>query len=272
MASPITRDNGIGGTAGAELVSLAPLSTSGAIHYVHSSTGDDSYAGTDRIRPLATLAQAHTNASAGDIIVCLSGHSESISSAITFSKAQILVLGECATEATAPRFTRTADINMFDVTAAGVRFHKLYFPISTTAASAKSRVRIATAGCQVVDCYFDHGAQDDGPGVELITGAGNIRIQGTRFTSTISSAADQPDTAIEVTNAVTHLDLDTVVLDGGSSGWANPYAFNGAAAVTGLFGVNVDLLNGSDITLATGTTGYIHRRNKSGSANIVWTA
>ena len=59
-----------------------------------SATGSDaaSPAGKDRIKPLATLAQACTNAATGDIIVCLAGHAETLTSGQTFSTANILVL------------------------------------------------------------------------------------------------------------------------------------------------------------------------------------
>jgi hypothetical protein len=37
-------------------------------------------------------------------------------------------------------------------------------------------------------------------------------------------------------------------------------------------GLNVDLLNNSDVTFATGTTGYFAVRYATGSARVVWTA
>lgn len=273
MASPNLYQNGVGGTAGATLATVSPLYCSGDVWYVHSGTGSDAASprGKERIRPLATLAQALTNAAAGDIVVCLSGHAETLTSSETFAEAGIVVVGE-GSGASRPRFTRNADVVMFNVTAAGVSFHNIFFPISGTS-STLSRVKFAAANCSLVGCYFECGANDDGPSVETVTGASQIRIAGsTYFVSTVTDVTTQPESAINITNALTDLEMDTVIFDGGSSGWADPYAFNGAAAITRLRAVNVDLLGDSDMILATGTSGYVAPRNKSGSARIVWAA
>lgn len=273
MASPNIYQNGVGATTGAALALLSPLYTSGSIWYVYSVTGADavSPAGKDRSKPLATLAQAHTNAAAGDIIVCLSGHVESLSAAQTFNTANILVLGE-GSGSSRPRFTRTGDVNMFDVTAAGVMFANIFFPASTLA-STKSRVRFAGINDRMVGCYFECGALDNGPSLETVTGAAQVSVTGgTYFVSTATSLTAQPDHAIKLTNAITDLELDTVIMDGGSTGWANQFALNGAGAVTRLRATNIDLLGDSDVTLATGTTGHVAIRNQTGSARIVWTA
>src|SRR5689334_19357234 len=115
MASPNIYPNGVGGSTGASLATAAPLYASGQVWYVSSTTGVDgaSPAGLDRVKPLATLAQAYTNAAAGDFIVCLSGHVETLTSAQTIGKADIKLVGE-GTGSSRPRFTRNADINMFD--------------------------------------------------------------------------------------------------------------------------------------------------------------
>lgn len=273
MASPNIWANGVGGTAGAALALVAPLYTSGNIWYVLSTTGSDAASprGKERIRPLATLAQAVTNAAAGDIIVCLSGHAETLTSQQAFSNADIHVIGEGA-GSNRPKFTRNADIVMFNVTAAGVKFDNLYFPASTLA-SANSRVKFAGANDRMVGCYFECGTLDNGPSLETVTGASQVSVTGgTYFVSTSTSVASQPDSAIKVTNAITDLELDTVIMDGASSGWANPYAFNGAGAVTRLRATNVDLLGDSDMTFATGTSGHLYVRNRTGSARVVWTA
>lgn len=242
------------------------------VWYVLSTTGTDaaSPSGQDRIKPLATLAQAHTNAAAGDIICLLSGHTETLTSAQTFSKSDIKVIGE-GSGSNRPRFTRDADINMFDVTAAGVVFINLYFPASTTA-STKSRVRMAAANDQIHDCYFECGASDTGPGAETITGAGSVVVTNTSFVSTATSLSAQPHSGLKVTNAITDLELMTVVFDGGSTGWSNQYALNVAGAVTRLRALDVDLLHDSDIQIVTGSTGYLTVRNKSGSARVNWAA
>lgn len=272
MASPNIYYSGCGGTSGATLATVAPLYTSGTVWYVSSVTGTDavSPAGQDRIKPLATLSQAHTNASAGDTIVCLSGHAETLTSAITFNKTDIKVISE-GSGSNRARFTRNADINMFDVTAAGVVFWNIYFVASSTA-STKSRLRTAAANSNWRSCYFECGANDTGPAAETVTGAGSVRIVDTSFVSTSTSTGTQPHSALKVTNAITDLEIEAVTFDGGSSGWSNQYAMNVAGAVTRLRAMNIDLLNDSDVTIVTGTSGYFSPRYKSGSARLVWAA
>lgn len=272
MASPNFWPNGVGGSTGADLATVSPLLTSGDIWYVSSAIGVDAASprGKERIRPLATLAQAHTNAAAGDIIVCLSGHSETLTAAQTFSKAGIILLGE-GTGSSRPKFTRNGNVVLFDVTAAGVILWNIYF-VASASASANSRVRLAGAADYIYNCYFESGANDTGPATETVTGASDINIVDTTYISTATLLTAQPESAIKVTNALSTLELDNVTIDGGSTGWSNPYAFNGAAAITRIWAQNIDLLHDSDVTLATGTTGHWNTRNTSGSARVVWTA
>ncbi len=273
MASPNIYLNGVGGTAGATLATVSPLYVSGVVWYVSSVTGTDagSTAGQDRVKPLATLAQAYTNASAGDTIVLLSGHVETLTAAQTFAKADIKVIGEGA-GSNRPRFTRFGDVVMFDVTAAGNVFWNIYFPASITTTTTKARLRTAAAMTVVRSCYFESAAIDTGPAFETVTGASQVLVRDTSFVSTATLVTAQPHSAIKVTNAITDLEMETVTLDGGTTGWSNQYAFNGAAAITRLRALNVDQLGDSDVTLATGTSGYFVPRYKTGSARCVWTA
>lgn len=272
MASPSIYPNGIGGTTGATLATVSPLYASGQVWYVSATTGVDgaSPAGLDRIKPLATLAQAHTNAAAGDFIVCLSGHTQTLTAAQTFDKADIKVLGE-GSGSNRPKFTRNGDVNMFDVTAAGVQFHNIYFPASTSA-STKSRLRTAAVSTKVRDCYFECGASDTGPAAETITGASQAVFRDTTFISTATLLTAQPHSALKVTNAITDLEIDACAFSGGTTGWSNQHAVNIAGAVTRLCAINVDLLLDSDVTIVTGSTGYFHQRYKTGSARVLWAA
>lgn len=263
----------MGGTAGAALATAAPLYMSGNVWYVGPG-GTDAAAprGKERIRPLATIGQALTNASAGDIIVCLQSYTESLSAVQTVSKAGLLIIGEGSGSAR-PTITRATAANFvaFDVTAAGVWIWNIKFA-GSTGANTSARIQTAAAGTVVRECYIESSANDTGPGFAAVTGAGTLRIVDTTFISSASTPASQPESAVKVSNAISDFDLDTVTIDGGSSGWSNPYAFDGAAAITRLRALNVDLLNDSDVTLATGTTGYMTVRNDSGSARVVWTA
>lgn len=273
MASPNIYSTGIGGSTGDELCSFANLALSGDVWYVSSTSGTDavSPAGKERVKPLATLAQAHTNAAAGDVIVLLANHTETLTGAQTFNKAGLRVVSEGTGISNMARFTCNGAVVMFDVTAAGVWLGNIYFAASTLAPSP-ARVRIASTGTLVRNCYFACGVSDTVPSLQYVTGAGQARVEGTTFVSTSASVATQPHSGINVLNAMSELVLSTVVFDGGSSGWSQPYALNVGAAVTRLVSTNMDLLHDSDVTVATGSIYTFHVRNKSGSARLVLTA
>lgn len=274
MASPNIYETGAGGTTGDELATFTNLRVSGELWYVNFTTGTDAAApaGKERIKPLKTLAQAHTNAAAGDTIVLLANHAEILTAAQTFNKAGIRLVSEgAANTSAAARFTCNGTVVMFDVTAAGVVLGGLYFPASTTAPTP-ARVRIASVGTVVRGCYFECGASDTVPSLQYVTGAGQALVKSTIFASVAVSPAAQPHSAVNVLNAMSDLTMDTVVFDGGASGWSQPFAFNGAAAVTRLTATTIDLLNDSDATLATGSIYTWHTRSKSGSARLVLAA
>src|SRR5687767_7336230 len=153
MASPNIYSGGYGGSTGAVLTtSAAPIYQSGNTWYVDSVTGSDAASprGRDRARPLATLAQALTNAAAGDVIVFFSGHTQTLTAITTLSLAGLKLLGE-GSGSSRPQFIRDANDELFDITAAGVRLENLYFPGSTTT-SALSKVRTAGANTKIVNC------------------------------------------------------------------------------------------------------------------------
>ncbi len=265
MASPYIYQ-GSGGTVGPAMVTDGPWLESGQRWYVHR-TGSDSAPGTDRARPLATTAQAVTNASAGDTIVFLEGHSETLSSAQTLSKTLYLVSeGSGSTRAA---FTCGGAVAMFDVTTAGVWFQNLYFPQSTAAPTA--RIRVAAAECHVLSCDFDCGALDTGPALKFITSAGTGHVEDCTFTSTATVATSQPTIGLEVANAMTALWLFGLTFNGGTYGWSD-YALKGTAAITRLFAQDLSLLNGADMFLATGSSYHIQTSDKSGSSRLVLTA
>jgi len=272
VASPNSYFSGIGGTSGASLATASPLLTSGYVWYVSSSIGvnGSSPAGRERNKPIATLAQAITNASAGDTIVFLSGHSETLGAGQTIGTAGLTLVGE-GTGSSRPKFTRNVDAVLFDITAAGVWLDNLYF-VESALASTAARVKTNSANTRLTNCYLESGANDTGPAFNTVTGASQVGVLGTTFISVAPLLTAQPASAITITNAITDLELDTVIFDGGTSGWSNPFAFVGTGAITRLRALDVDLLKDSDMTFATGTSGYLAVRNTSGSAKVVWAA
>ena len=257
--------NGAGGSTGADLAILDRVSVSGLIYYVGNavSGASDSSTGLERGKPLLTTAQAYSNASAGDTIVYLSGHSESIGSAVTLGKIGLSLVGE-GTGSSVPRLTCTGTIAMLDITAAGVLLDNIYFPVSTAAATA--RVRVGAAGVIMNALQFDCGASDTNRALSFVTGASYARLTNSRFTATAAT----PAVGVEVINALAGLTMDAVTFDGGSFEWSGK-AFTGTAAVTVLRATRMYQLNGSDAILATGSTGLWQTEISTGNSRTTWT-
>lgn len=223
----------------------------------------DANAGTERTKPLLTSAQANTNAAVGDTVVYLASHNEVISTAVVLAHAGLSLVGE-GTGLSVPRFTCGATIAMFDITGAGIVLDNLYFAASTAVPTA--RVRVASVGCDLNALQFDCGTSDTVRALSLITGCATIRINNSRFTSVATGAA----TGMEVVNAVSDISMNNDTFDGGSFGWSSS-ALLGTAAVTRLRAKRQFLLSGSNVTLATGTTGTFNVIGASGDSAVNWT-
>lgn len=271
MAQPNLFIGGLGGTSGSTLATLSPLQITGDAWYVKSTTGTDdvSPAGKERSRPLATVGQAYTNAAAGDWIVMLSGHAETLAVQLTLAKAGLTLLGEGIGTAR-PQLTRSGDANaLFSLTAAGIRLDNLYFP-ARGGEPLDARIHVAASEVAIANCYFVSN-EVSYPTIELVTGANSVRITDTYLVSPGTTPASAPHSAIKVTNAVSDLWITGCTIDGAASGWRS--ATSGialAAAVTRLRAYNNDMLGDTDMNIATGTSGFVHVRNKSGSARVVW--
>jgi hypothetical protein len=272
MASPYISPSS-GGASGGRFATRSPIYSAGVTWFVGNSSGGVDGAspqGRERAYPLATLAQAYTNASQGDEIRFLEGHAETLTVAQTIAKADLYICSE-GSATTRARFTCNGAIAMFDVGGTGrVIFDNLYFPQSSAVPTA--RIRVGSGGCRIWNCQFDCGANDTGPAVQYVSGTGQCFMgHGTKFLSTATAAASRPSIGLQVLNAISDLELDTVIFDGGTYGWSD-YALNATAAVNGLVGIDVDFLNGADLFTATGSVYRFHNRNKSGSVRLVFTA
>lgn len=271
MASPTIHPAGFGASAGSDLAISSRLYSSGTVYFVGSANGgSDAYAGTDRLKPLATLNQAITNSSAGDIICLLANHAETMTGAVGTVKARTAIVGE-GTGSSRPTLACGAAVSWWSMANNGVVIDNIIVAASTVAPTTY-RMQVSGIGTTIMNCKFQFGALDTVTGLNLPTGAAQIRIRDCEFVSTATSVAAQPASAITVANAMTDLWLENVTLDGGTTGWSNPYAFVGTGAVTGLRAFGLRLLGGSDMTMATGTTGYIGESTDSGSVRITWAA
>jgi hypothetical protein len=146
-------------TSGADSFIQNDLITTGAVIWVDSVNGSDSNSGLEQ-KPLATLGQAITNATAnnGDIIVIKSGHTQTLTSSITVNKAGLKIFG-IGSGSSAPQFTVNAAIDGINITANNVEINNLYFPAGTTATNT-ARINIDAASVLIKACTFLCGAYD----------------------------------------------------------------------------------------------------------------
>lgn len=278
MSGTQTYTNGLGATTGDSLATTKPLQMSGFAWFVNSSGGVDaaSPAGRDRQKPLATIAQAHTNAAAGDIITCLSGHSETLTATQTISK-QLTIVGEGTADpnlGTGVTFTINAAIlNLFTITAAGVQLRNLRIAASAqsnTGGGTNGKINITTAFCKLRGLYIESSGNDQFAAVRLAAGADSCRIHNTTFISTATAVATRPTIGLQVAGAISDLELDGPVFSDGTVGYSSA-AFDGsAAAVTRIWGENVSALLGADIILNAATTGWFNLATKTGGGRVQW--
>ena len=261
--------NGAGESLGDTLITEEPLYSTGSVWYVNSATGTDaaSPAGRNRSKPLATLSQAHTNAAAGDIIVLMDGHAETLTSAITISKAVAIVGAGKSSGKPTVKFTINASASyLFNVTGDDVQLKNLWLE-ENSQANSLTKVVVSGDGFRMVGCYVEANDNDDAACLSIHAGNG-MRIEETTFISTSTTTTTQPKSAIEVTLESNDLEMKNVTLDGGTVGWSDYYAFDATSnAINRLKATGVNLLNGSDMDL-TGCTGRIALGTLTGGSRV----
>ncbi len=210
-------------TSGADDFIQDHVVSTGAVHWVDSVTGNDSNSGSEG-QPLATIAQAITNATAnnGDIILVKSGHVQSLSSAITVNKAGIRIFG-IGNGTSAPAITVVAAIDGINITADDVEINNIYFPAGTTATNT-ARINVDADRVRIKNCRFNCGAFDSNT-ITLTSNASNCEIDSV----SMSITADGPDGGIVIEGAVTGLHVFNSSFDGGDFNWDNAAIYSAAA-------------------------------------------
>lgn len=241
--------NGIGESTGDSLVSsTSPFYTRGTVYWVHSSTGSDSNDGTERARPLATLAQAITNATDDDVIVLMSGHSETLTAQQNIAE-RLTIVG-AGTSGGVPTVTFTRNFNgvMFNITAAHVSLRNIKFAASATS-SASNKITASGADLSVIGCYFECADNDAGPSLSLA--ADYPVIESTTFISTGVSTPPYPALHWATTRA--GIWIRDCICDGGTIGFKHS-SHAGSPAIDGLTGEGTALKiegtscrNGADV-------------------------
>jgi uncharacterized protein YuzE len=263
--------NGLGQALGNSIAVNTPFYTTGYVWYVHAEDGEDSdgITGQSAQRPLATLAQAQTNASDGDVIVLMDGHEESINS-LAITKRLLIVGGGQSGGRPTVKVTPTTNADALEITADGVELRNIWFEEQAVSSSASANLIINASRVRVVDCYFETGIYDSA-GVSIQGTESSVELEGCTFVSTSTDPDELPDQAVELTGTITDLRIRDCVFDGGTLGWSEIYAIYAAdGTVTDLRIENVSLLRGADVLLDADTTGYVAGITATGAANIVF--
>lgn len=257
--------HGIGEALGDPIVTCSTLRTSGLVYYVSSITGNDTYAGLDRVKPLATLQAAVTLALTCDTIVLLPAHTENISATITLNYQIFLVGSGSVAGIPTPTLTWTGSGAgpMFDVLNDAVLIGGIKFAASTVGPNAVIfSLGEGIKAFTIRGCYFQLGAFD----YASVMSAGDVEhavIENTTFISTATVVTAQPVTAIVIlSGGETGTDgwvMDNVTFDGGAAGFSNFAAFDDTLAyvVSGLY-ENITLANGADMKLSPSSTGILN--------------
>lgn len=267
---PNIYQNGIGGTLGAQLATVSPLWTSGAVWYVKGGGTDGaSPAGRNREKPLNTTAQAVTNAADGDIICYLDGHVETFAASQAVAKKLTFVGEGSSSGLPTVRLTMNADAALFSVSTPNVEFHNLKF-MQSTASNTNARIALGSTDAVIDGCYFECGDRD-ARAISLAASADRTRIRNTTVISTSTSLSQQPGVGIIALGALTDLELDGLVLSAGTVGFSNYFALDASAgAVTRLRGINCSLLLGADVKLHASSTGRFSVGTASGGSRVEW--
>jgi hypothetical protein len=220
---------------------------SGSVYWVSSLTGNDANAGTEPELPKATLASAMASVSAGDTVLCASGHVEVISAAQTFATNDVMVIG-LGIGATRAQFTSNVAAGvMFTVSGAHCSFWNCYFPAATAANTA----RIASTSTEfgLFGSYMEMGVNDATNGLTLA--GNNPTVRSCSFVSVSS----RPARAINVTGAISGASFEDVLVDGAAYGFSSA-AFGITAAATRILLNDVRLANRADFVASVTGTSY----------------
>ena len=262
--------NGIGGTVGDTLATCKPLYTKSTIWYVSSVTGSNSYIGTDREHPFATLATAVTSSAANDIIVLLTGHTETLTAAQSLAKA-LTIVGEGTSggkPAVSFQMNSAANLNLFSVSAANVQLRNIYIKTNLQTSSAVA-VTVNASDSQFIGCYWELNTTDTG-GLLLTTGADRALVKNCTFvcTNTSGAAATATPTYGLSIGSIADIEIQGTIFNGGAFGFPQNAILG--ATVTRLRADSLSMLNGADASLGASTTGWFNPQTVTGGSNVSW--
>lgn len=172
---------------GVNQLGAGSLFTTGQVIYVSSGTGSNGNLGSDPSLPKATLAgaQSAANASKGDIVVVMPGHAETLTAALTLSKAGVSYLGAGA-GLLRPSITVNGTIDGISITGANVTIDNFQFPAPGTD-DQTADINVAAAGVTISNTYHI-GSTTSKNKTDIITvasGGDDLTVDGVRAYNTV---------------------------------------------------------------------------------------
>lgn len=168
---------------GIPLVGSGPVLTTGKVLFVSSTTGASGIGrGYDPTKPLATITQALSNATAakGDVILLMPGHAENITSAgaLTISKSGVTIVGLGNGRARAALTFTTATTATIVISAANVRISNVVF-FYTGFDAIGTGISVTGSSLTLDNCSFVLGdvTNQAAAGIILGTGADRFKIE-----------------------------------------------------------------------------------------------
>lgn len=262
--------NGLGHSLGSEVGTASPLHVGGLVYYVNSATGDSGYSGLSAEKPLDTLANGVSAASAGDIVVLMDGHTETITSAVTVNKAIAIVgEGQSSGQPAVVLTNNQAAGAVLTLSTAYAEVYNIWIAKQSQACSAVA-VAISAQAVHLEDVYFE-GDENSDAALCQINGSGtDSSLRNCAFVSDATDNTDVPTIALELSAAVTGIRMDGVVFDGGSYGFSDYALKASAGAITNLRARSLSFLRGADYTIHASSTGYVNPATVSGQHTGVW--
>lgn len=263
--------NGMGQPLADSLAVRGPIQMSGQVWYVNSATGVDAVSprGLTEEYPLATLAQACTNAASGDVIILMPYHTETVT-------AQIHIFAEFFTILGAGRSAGKPTVKLTNSFLAGpmllfdsfqVRMRNIWFPEPTGSSTSAT---VQTDALMLVDgCYFECGGNNDAGGYGLLMDGTVANISNTTFVSTATVNTNRPAEGVYC-SSTTQLSWRDVVFDGGPYGWDGYAASVISAPSFGFMLEGISLLRGSDLFIDSNAEGLLQTTIVTGGSRVNW--
>lgn len=268
---------GFGESLGDETLTCYPLVQDAPRYYVNSATGSDSYDGHGPELPMATLAHAvsvaNVDGSAGQFIILMDGHTETITATINCTPNGINIVG-AGSSGGIPTVTLTgnaAAANYIKLSGNSGRIGNIKFATNLQNNSL-AIVDMASNGCIVSGCYFTLTSTDVYAGVRFSASSDYSRVEDCTFISGATSIATRPTAGVRIASgaSISGPVVTDCVFDGGTNGFTT-YGFYDQGTMSPFRIMRLSMLRGADVHLSDTTGGgYINAGTASSSAYIDW--